>query len=88
VVDPIAEAVARFRAKLPARIDEIEAAWRSGDGARAEAAAHKLAGAGATFGLPVASEIARRLETAFSSGGGDSGAIARDIAALRELTEG
>lgn len=87
MADPIAEAVARFRAKLPARVEEIETAWRAGDKARAEAAAHKLAGAGATFGLPEASEIARRLEAAFS-GGGEDGAIARDIAALRAATEG
>lgn len=87
MIDPIAETVARFRAKLPARIDEIEAAWRAGDSARAEAAAHKLAGAGATFGLPESSEIARRLETAFAEGGGDA-TIARDIAELRILTKG
>jgi HPt (histidine-containing phosphotransfer) domain-containing protein len=85
MADPIAEAVARFRAKLPARIDEIEAAWRARDAARAESAAHKLAGAGATFGLPEASDIARRLEAAFA--GGDTGGVARDIAALRKLAK-
>jgi HPt (histidine-containing phosphotransfer) domain-containing protein len=85
--DPIEAAKTRFRARLPARIDEIETAWRAGDAARAEAAAHKLAGAGATFGLPHASEIARRLESAFA-GGGDEAAIARDIVALRESSEG
>jgi HPt (histidine-containing phosphotransfer) domain-containing protein len=86
MADAIAMAVARFREKLPARIDEIEAAWRAGDLPRAETAAHKLAGAGATFGVPAASEIARRLETAFA-GGGESAAIAHDLAALRAATE-
>ena len=86
MADPIADAVGRFRAKLPARIDEIEAAWRAGRLAQAEAAAHKLAGAGATFGVPAASEIARRLEAAFAAGGTDP-SIARDVAALRDATE-
>jgi HPt (histidine-containing phosphotransfer) domain-containing protein len=86
MADAIALAVARFREKLPARIDEIETAWRAGEFARAEAAAHKLAGAGATFGVPAATEIARRLEAAFADGGTDP-AIARDIAALRIVTE-
>lgn len=85
MADPIAEAIARFRAKLPARIDEIETAWRAGEIGRAEAAAHKLAGAGATFGVPEASAIARRLETSF--GGGKNDGVARDIAALRDLTK-
>jgi HPt (histidine-containing phosphotransfer) domain-containing protein len=85
MADAIALAVARFREKLPARIDEIEAAWRAGEHARGEAAAHKLAGAGATFGLPQASEIARRLEAAFAAGRTEH--VARDIASLRALTE-
>jgi periplasmic divalent cation tolerance protein len=85
MTDPIADAVARFRAKLPARIDEIEAAWRAGDGARAETAAHKLAGAAGTFGLPAAGEIARRLEAAFADG--RTNGVVRDIAELRALTK-
>jgi HPt (histidine-containing phosphotransfer) domain-containing protein len=87
MAEAIAQAMARFRAKLPARIDEIETAWRDGRRAQAEAAAHKLAGAGATFGLPAASQIARRLEAAFA-GDDDDAAIARDIAALRALGKG
>ncbi len=86
MADPIAEAQARFRAKLPARIDEIESAWRDGDAARAEAAAHKLAGAGATFGLPEASAIAKRLEIVFA--GGTPHDVAHDIAALRGMAKG
>ena len=86
MADAIALAVARFREKLPARIDEIETAWRAGEHARAEAAAHKLAGAGATFGVPEATAIARRLEAAFAEGGTDPD-IASDIAALRQATE-
>lgn len=82
MADAIALAVARFRGRLPARIDEIEAAWRAGDLPRAEAAAHKLAGAGATFGVPAATEIARRLEAAFAEGG-IAPSIASDMAALR-----
>jgi HPt (histidine-containing phosphotransfer) domain-containing protein len=86
MADAIALAVARFREKLPARIDEIEAAWRAADLTRAEAAAHKLAGAGATFGVPAATEIARRLEAAFAAGGADP-SIASEIAALRKAAE-
>lgn len=81
--DPVAAAKARFRQRYPARIDEIEAAWKSGDRAAAETAAHRLKGAGATFGMAAASEIAARLEAAFARNRLDG--VAADIAALREL---
>ncbi|MCZ8125275.1 MAG: Hpt domain-containing protein [Magnetospirillum sp.] len=86
MADPIAEAHARFRARLPARVDEIETAWRAGDRKAAAAAAHRLAGAGATFGMPAAGDVAKRLEHAFETEAHDD-AIARDIAALRRATE-
>jgi HPt (histidine-containing phosphotransfer) domain-containing protein len=81
--DPVAAAIARFRQRYPARIDEIETAWKGGDLAAAEAAAHKLAGAGATFGLKEASTIAYRLESAFAEKRLDD--VAADIAALRSV---
>jgi HPt (histidine-containing phosphotransfer) domain-containing protein len=81
--DPVAAAIARFRQRYPARIDEIEAAWKAGDRQAAETASHRLKGAGGTFGMAEASVIAYRLERAFAENRLD--AVAADIAALREL---
>ena len=81
--DPVAAAIARFRQRYPARIDEIEAAWKAGDNKAAETASHRLKGAGGTFGMDEASTIAYRLERAFAENRLDG--VAADIAALREL---
>jgi HPt (histidine-containing phosphotransfer) domain-containing protein len=81
--DPVAAAKALFRERYPARVDQIEAAWKAGDFAAAETAAHRLKGAGGTFGMAEASAIAGRLECAFAENRLD--AVAADIAALREL---
>ena len=81
--DPVAAAIARFRQRYPARIDEIEASWKAGDRQAAEPASHRLKGAGGTFGMAEASVIAYRLERAFAENRLD--AVAADIAALREL---
>jgi HPt (histidine-containing phosphotransfer) domain-containing protein len=81
--DPVAAAIARFHQRYPARIDEIEAAWKAGDYAAAETASHRLKGAGGTFGMEEASTIAYRLERAFAENRLDG--VAADIAALRAL---
>lgn len=81
--DPVAAANARFRQRYPARVDEIEAAWNAGDRVAAESAAHRLKGAGATFGMAAASEIAAKLEIALAEDRG--GDVAVYIAMLRGL---
>ncbi len=81
--DPVAAAIARFHQRYPARVAEIETAWKAGDYAAAETASHRLKGAGGTFGMAEASTIAYRLERAFAERRFDT--VAADIAALREL---
>ena len=51
-----------FLGQLGARLDELEAAWRTGDFGEVHRQAHKLAGTAGTFGVPEISTLARALE--------------------------
>jgi HPt (histidine-containing phosphotransfer) domain-containing protein len=59
-----------FAARLPERLAEVDAAWDEARGAAFEPAAlarfhrlvHSLSGAGATFGFPAVTAVARRME--------------------------
>jgi HPt (histidine-containing phosphotransfer) domain-containing protein len=59
-----------FAARLPERLAEVDAAWEEARGSAFEPAAfarfhrlvHSLSGAGATFGFPAVTAVARRME--------------------------
>lgn len=53
---------AAFRQQLAPRLEELEAAWATEDGAGTHRLAHKLAGTAGTFGVAEVSAVARSLE--------------------------
>jgi HPt (histidine-containing phosphotransfer) domain-containing protein len=97
----VAEDLQRYFAyRLPARVSEVEAARNAARDAgwgieplrTFHRLAHSLAGAGATFGFPEVSEVARRLESLLKSAL-DAGSTPEDagvaglLSCLRELAE-
>jgi HPt (histidine-containing phosphotransfer) domain-containing protein len=67
------EALVRDLAKLlietvPAQVQAVQTAVAAADGAALRAAAHKLRGSIASFGMPAAVDTARRLEAMGASG--------------------
>jgi HPt (histidine-containing phosphotransfer) domain-containing protein len=67
------EALVRDLAKLlietvPAQVHAVRTAVATADGAALRAAAHKLRGSIASFGMPAAVDMARRLEAMGASG--------------------
>lgn len=87
-----------FAGRLPARLDEIEAAvaaaraagWTGEPLRTAHRLAHSLKGAGATFGFPQVSELARELERVLAGEdpGGGEGEIGELMNRLREASPG
>jgi HPt (histidine-containing phosphotransfer) domain-containing protein len=88
-----------FAARLPVRLDEIEAAWRESLHSsweteplrRFHRLVHSLAGAGTTFGYPEVSRAARDLERfvePVSQAGGAPGDPAGFAARVEELLAG
>lgn len=97
----VAEDLRRYFAyRLPARVSEVEAArdaardagWRGEPLRTCHRLAHSLSGAGATFGFPEVSAVARRLENLLKAAL-DTGALLEDeeieglLTRLRDLAE-
>ena len=88
------ESLVRDLAKLliettPAQVDAVQAAVNRNDAAALRAAAHRLRGSIATFGMPAAVELARQLEAMGTAGdlnGADvlSRQLAADVQLLRD----
>ena len=58
---------ADYRASLPRRLAQLEAAWAGDDPQALERSAHGLAGSAATFGLAALGDSARTLEEALEA---------------------
>jgi signal transduction histidine kinase/CheY-like chemotaxis protein/HPt (histidine-containing phosphotransfer) domain-containing protein len=82
--DYLAPLRARFRAGLPARLAEMDAATASGDVAALTREVHKLRGAAAGYGMAALSDRAAEAEEALRGGGAPDGPpVAAFLAMLR-----
>ncbi len=90
-----------FAGRLPDRLAEVEeardatraAGWKGGPLRTFHRLAHSLAGAGATFGFPEVSDLARRLEVLLESALGEGkppeeAAVNGCLEGLRDLVSG
>lgn len=73
-----------FLERLPARLEELQAAYRSSDFETLKALAHGMRGAGGTYGFAPLSEAAEDLEHRLRDGGAPAEVDAA-FARLREL---
>jgi HPt (histidine-containing phosphotransfer) domain-containing protein len=88
--DFLAQQRAEYRASLPGRLQQLEAAWAAGAWRDLERCAHGLAGSAATFGLPALGDAARELEEAVERAqpqpdAAAREALARQVEALADL---
>ncbi len=80
----LAGLVRAFVGRLPARLEQLQAAYRSSDFATLKTLAHALRGAGGTYGLAPLSEAAEDLEHRLTDGAGPE-EVAAAVARLRDV---
>ncbi len=79
------EIVAFFVAEVPRRLEELRAAWASGDRARVRTIAHQIKGAAGGYGFPEIGESAAMLESAVARAEPSGGAPASAFAAFESF---
>lgn len=66
--DVLTEILSVFLTEVPRRIDRLSAAWRDGDAAEVQRAAHSLKGSSGNIGADAMSEICRKIDERAKAG--------------------